>query len=176
MEDNDDVGVGAVAVSRDFQSGLIWPWNWSNMAFKVVRYEFMDCHIGPLWNRRHHPQRRCLFQHSHMHFLAFWARILLKLAFHIIMLLTLRFHAPLGIMRYSVYLHREILEIIIPEGEYRDWWPRLATEHRGMSQGAKPRGASRGVRSPVEVTSRGPLLKGDYPVSRGVGGQNNILS
>ena len=24
--------------------------------------------------------------------------------------------------------------------------------------------------------SRGPLLKGDYPVSRGVGGQNNILS
>ena len=27
-----------------------------------------------------------------------------------------------------------------------------------------------------EVTSRGPLLKGDYPVSRGVGGQNNILS
>ena len=71
-----------------------------------------------------------------MHFLAFWARILLKLAFHIIMLLTLRFHAPLGIMRYSVYLHREILEIIIPEGE-----------RRGMPQGAKPRGASQGART-----------------------------
>ena len=71
--------------------------------------------------------------------------------------------------------------IIIPEGE-----------HGGIPQGAKPRGASQGARTETgdraprdaprgealrcEVSSRGPLLKGDYPVSRGVGEQNNILS
>ena len=32
-----------------FQSGPIWLREWSDMASKVGRYDFMDYHIRPLW-------------------------------------------------------------------------------------------------------------------------------
>ena len=35
-----------VAVSRNFQSGPIWPRNWSDMASKLVRY---GLETGPIW-------------------------------------------------------------------------------------------------------------------------------
>ena len=35
-------------VRYGFESGQIWPRNWSDMVSKVGRYDFMDYHIRPL--------------------------------------------------------------------------------------------------------------------------------